>query len=391
MERISNRLRSLLVLFGDGSASHVEAYAAPDESGHRLLDPGEVRAELELELARARRTNAALSVMIGELDDSSGRPSVAVREHAISVLMRHKRQIDIAGSFEDGRFVLVLPETGEGGALTFADRLRALVVAGCGDDGPATISFGVASFGRHGRSASALFSAARRALRAAQALERDRSSYAIRGDLAAAIASVDLLDPDTEVQLETVLALAETVDVRDREASGPSERVGRYSMWIARELGLPEEVVARVRLAGRLHDLGKIGVSRSVLHKPGPLTQDEWQAVRQHPQIGARVLEGSGLPEIAKWVLHHHERPDGEGYPDRLAAGEIPLESRILAVADAYEAMTSERSYAAKLTPAAAREELQRHAGLQFDRRVVEAFARVFDRQASKRTTRAPA
>jgi len=147
---------------------------------------------------------------------------------------------------------------------------------------------------------------------------------------------------------------------------------------MARELGLPRERVERIRLAGVLHDVGKIGVSDAILRKPGPLTEEEYVQMRKHPEIGARILGGSGLNDIRDWILAHHERPDGRGYPSGLR--EIPLEARILAVGDAYEAMTSDRVYRASIGAEAARAELHRWAGTQFDAEIVEVFLRVLER-----------
>jgi HD-GYP domain-containing protein (c-di-GMP phosphodiesterase class II) len=126
-----------------------------------------------------------------------------------------------------------------------------------------------------------------------------------------------------------------------------------------------------------LHDIGKLGISDAVLLKPSRLESHEWQEIQRHPEIGARILEHANLRDVATWVLSHHERIDGTGYPRSLAGPAIPLEGRILAVADAYEAMTADRPYRDALTKAEARAELRRGAGTQFDPSVVEAFERV--------------
>jgi HD-GYP domain-containing protein (c-di-GMP phosphodiesterase class II) len=135
--------------------------------------------------------------------------------------------------------------------------------------------------------------------------------------------------------------------------------------------------VERIRAAGVLHDIGKLGVADAVLKKPGALTDEEWAEMRRHPELGARILDHANLRDISGWVLAHHERIDGRGYPLGLSGADIPLEARILAVADAYEAMTADRAYRAALGHDAAQEELRAGAGTQFDPEVVEAFLAV--------------
>ena len=155
------------------------------------------------------------------------------------------------------------------------------------------------------------------------------------------------------------------------------QRVARYSELVARELGLSPESVERVRLAGILHDVGRVGTPDDVLGKRGPLSDEEWSWIRSHPEIGARMVETTEYADIRSWIFSHHERPDGRGYPEGRAGDDVPLEARILAVADAYEAMTSERPYRSALAPGEAAEELRRGAGAQFDEQVVHALLRV--------------
>ncbi|HET8980362.1 MAG TPA: diguanylate cyclase, partial [Solirubrobacteraceae bacterium] len=181
-------------------------------------------------------------------------------------------------------------------------------------------------------------------------------------------------EQSAELRLAAVMLLAETLDLRDASTARHSRTVGAYAEATAVALGLPDDRVEQIRAAGIVHDLGKLGIADAILHKPGPLDQAEWQEMQQHPEIGARILEHAGLRQIAAWVRAHHERVDGGGYPDRLAAERIPLEARILAVADAYEAMIADRPYRAGMAPAAARAELARCSGSQFDPDVVAAF-----------------
>ena len=158
-----------------------------------------------------------------------------------------------------------------------------------------------------------------------------------------------------------------------------SRTVGAYARQTAATLGLAPDRVERLHAAGVVHDLGKLGIADAILHKPAALDDGEWREMRRHPEIGARILEHAGLHDIAGWVRAHHERIDGRGYPDRLRAAGVPLEARILAVADAYEAMVADRPYRRGLEPAAARAELLRGAGTQFDAEVVDAFLRTLD------------
>jgi HD-GYP domain-containing protein (c-di-GMP phosphodiesterase class II) len=175
-------------------------------------------------------------------------------------------------------------------------------------------------------------------------------------------------------RLAAVLLLAETLDLRDSGTSRHSRIVGAYARDVATALALPAERVERIHAAGILHDLGKLAVPDAILHKPGPLDAGEWEQIRRHPEIGAEILDHAGLADIAAWVRAHHERVDGRGYPFGLDGDRIPLEARILAVADAYEAMVADRPYRAALAPDAAGEELRRCAGTQFDAAVVDVF-----------------
>jgi putative nucleotidyltransferase with HDIG domain len=183
-----------------------------------------------------------------------------------------------------------------------------------------------------------------------------------------------------EQAIERVIAMAREIDVRECGTAEHSQVVGRYAALCARELGLPDEVVEDVRLAGLLHDVGKSGVSDAIVSKPASLSDSEWLAMRYHPELGAGLLNDAGLDDVREWILCHHERPDGLGYPRGLVGDEIPLGARILAVADAYEAMTTDRVYRRSIGRWRAREELRRNAGTQFDEAVVAAFLRVLER-----------
>jgi putative nucleotidyltransferase with HDIG domain len=182
--------------------------------------------------------------------------------------------------------------------------------------------------------------------------------------------------------LETILSVAELVDVNQMGSARHSQVVGRYAEAMGEKLGLYPDDVQRLRLAGILHDVGKIGVRGSILAKPGSLTPTELGEMRTHPEIGARIARNAGLSDIALWIGAHHERPDGEGYPLGQKGDDIPLQARILAVGDAFEAMTNDRAYRSAMNETKARDELRRNAGTQFDARVVDAFLELLDSDA---------
>jgi putative nucleotidyltransferase with HDIG domain len=175
-----------------------------------------------------------------------------------------------------------------------------------------------------------------------------------------------------------IRALALALDARDPYTAGHSERVSALSVAVGRELELPADQLEILRLGALLHDIGKIGISDAVLRKPGPLTEDEFEVIQEHPAVGARILRS--VPFLAPHlpiVEFHHERPDGQGYPYRLRGDEIPLLARIVHVADAFDAITSARAYRPARGSSDALRELWRHAGSQFDVDVVQALAAV--------------
>jgi len=181
-----------------------------------------------------------------------------------------------------------------------------------------------------------------------------------------------------EVHFNTVRALTSAIDASDPYTRGHSERVTYYAVAIARAMRLSERRIQAIEYAGFLHDMGKIGIHHDILTKPGALTEDEWVSMRSHPEIGARIVSDLDFLRGAREVvLYHHERYDGRGYPEGLAGEQIPLEARIAKVADAFDAMMSNRPYRASLGLERAIEELELGRGTEFDPTVVDAFVKL--------------
>jgi len=207
-------------------------------------------------------------------------------------------------------------------------------------------------------------------------------------DLLAAHLSVALENATLYERLRTdfiraMAAMAAVADATERLEGGHTDRVMDYAVAIGHAMGLPLDRIGVLRFAGLLHDLGKLGVAEEILIKPTALTPEEMERVRRHSEVGASIVEQiRTLEEITPIVRHHHEHFDGSGYPDGLAGEAIPLEARILAVADAYEAMTGKRTHRKRLAPATARAELVRASGSQFDPAVVDAFLGVLELRA---------
>ncbi|MHB8531599.1 MAG: bifunctional diguanylate cyclase/phosphohydrolase [Solirubrobacteraceae bacterium] len=357
----------------------------------RLTNRRGHRETLDLELERARRGETALALVMGDLDhfkevnDRSGHHvGDAALRRVSNVLTQEKRKLDGVARVGGEEFALILPDTDAHQALVIAERVRTRLREEFSNDPVAlTISFGVCTFPEHGQTAGALLRRADEALYAAKGNGRDMT-------VIYSAALVELRD-DTGTRdiaaerfLAVVLDLAEAVDLRFSGSARHSETVARYAEMMAQELGFSDQHAARVRLAGMLHDIGKIGVPNSILGKPGSLDADELTVIRRHPGLGAQILEHDSLADVRAWVAAHHERPDGRGYPLGLKGAEIPIEASIVAVADAFEAMTSNRSYRVAMPHAEARAELARHAGKQFDRSVVAALFTLLDRASSE-------
>jgi len=179
---------------------------------------------------------------------------------------------------------------------------------------------------------------------------------------------------DAPSLLDTITALAYTIEAKDSYTQGHSREVSRWAAKVAKQAGLSEAEIEEIRLAGIVHDIGKIHVPESLLYKPAPLTAQEYEIMKTHAALGAKILEPLNQPGIERIVRYHHERYDGTGYPEGLAGDKIPLGARIMAVAESFENMVSAVSYNSARTFEEALAEMRRCSGTQFDPKVVTAF-----------------
>ena len=199
----------------------------------------------------------------------------------------------------------------------------------------------------------------------------------------------DMLEKSKEqlerTHLDTIQSLRYAVEAKDTYTRGHSDRVSEFSVLIGKKLGLTEKEIETLRVGGLFHDIGKIGVPDSILQKEVRLTDDEYSQIKNHPSIGAHILgEAEAFKDIIPIVKHHHERYDGKGYPSRLSGEEIPLLARITAVADAFDAMTSKRSYRGALDIEYVKEEIERCKGTQFDPKIADVFLDILNNEYYK-------
>lgn len=296
------------------------------------------------------------------------------------------RSIDLAFRYGGEEFTIILPETRLDDAYRVAERIRKTIEAQTSSRAmPITVSLGIANWPIDGVMKEEVIACADAALYQAKQAGRNRTCL-----------SSDLVKPGTPligVELEArpralsiIYALAATVDAKDHYTYGHSRKVSDYSVAIAEALGLPQDRIETIRAAGLLHDIGKVGIPDSILNKRGRLTEEEWEPVKAHPKLGAEILRHViDLANCLPVIMHHHEHFDGKGYPSGLKGDSIPIEARILAIADAYDAMTSPRPYREQLSPQQAIDELRRHTGTQFDSELVDVFCKMMELTPSKR------
>ena len=334
---------------------------------------------LKHQLLRAEAEDEPVTLCMIDVDDFKrindlyGHP---VGDRVLAQVGSRLRQNGEAFRLGGDEFALLLPGVTADESLAAAaavlDRIGSLEVA---EVGSVTASAGIAGFPHQAFDRDELIRLADSALYWAKEHGKNRV-HVYRPDVVE-LAELRRLahGPDRAARFRAAASLAKAVDARDTYTGSHSTRVAELSSWIAHRLGFDQEHIELTRLAASLHDLGKLAIPEEILRKPGPLTDAERLVLQRHPEIGYRMLESLGVDPIADWVLHHHERWDGTGYPERLRGEEIPLGARIIFVADAYDAMTSERAYRGRLTPREAIEELEHCSGTQFDPAIVAAFA----------------
>ncbi len=382
--------------------STAQTAATTDRLTH-LVNRTTLLAQLFQEVDRAARHGRPLAVAFADLDhfktvnDSYGHGvGDAVLRGVADVFRCNVRAIDLVGRYGGEEFVLILPETTVEEAAVVAEKLRLLILGARfeTDDGTefgVTVSIGIAGgLGKRLR-VDELIRDADAAMYSAKSLGRNQTYVFSEPDDDARIPRAPISPAGRAAATEVGMAarqaaeaaLSAAVSPLPHYRGKPSSLIAAIAVRLARELGLPEQEVERVRVASLLHDIGKVAVPEQILEKPGPLTTDEWQSVVQHPRIGQVIIDQvAAVRDAGAIILHHHERYSGHGYPYGLRGVDIPLGARIVAIADAYDAMIHDRPYRNAIGHDEAVAELRRHSDIQFDPQLVELFCDIFARMA---------
>jgi putative nucleotidyltransferase with HDIG domain len=285
-------------------------------------------------------------------------------------------------------FAIILPGTSTDDALNVAERIRQNIEQIKDSEGiRLSASLGIASWPTDGVMKEGLIQCADSALYHAKHWGNRTCLYAD----ATASELVQKGPREKQGVLNTIYALAATVDARDHYTYGHSKRVSNIAVAIAEAISLDVEMVSRIRNAALLHDIGKIGIADELLNKSDELTDNDFKPIHSHPTLGVSILKHiDGLTHCLPGIQYHHERYDGNGYPYGLAGNNIPLEARIIAISDAYEAMTTPRPYRSRtMTSDDALEEIRKNSGTQFDPELVKVFCRLYS-QSRLETAKTP-
>ena len=343
------------------------------------LNHGALVAHLAVEMERARGDGTTLGVALIDIDnfrllnDNHGhRAGDDALIAVVDVLQLELPDSIVLGRYGPDEFLLIAPADGVVELEPAVDHLRtALVDLSLQFESterlPVTVSGGICTYPEHGSSVTVLLAATARTLEEAKASGGDR--------VVVAGARADEEDARTASSFDVFQGLVFAVDTKDRYTKRHSEDVARYAVFLAERVGLDPEVVRSIHLAGLLHDVGKIGIPDPILRKPGRLTPDEYEVVKQHVAVGDMIVRDvPDIDVVRAGIRHHHERWDGAGYLDRLEGEEIPLIARILAVGDAFSAMTTTRPYRKALDVREALKRLEDAAESQLDGTLVRAF-----------------
>lgn len=348
-----------------------------------LLNHRVITEQMNRELARAKRYSGRFGVMVMDVDnfkllnDTYGHPAGDDALRQISrLLAEQSREADSVGRHGGDEFMLVLPECGPAEMIGAAEKLRSVLAetgfhAPDGNVVPITMSIGIACYPDDGDDVNTLIALA------------DANLYLSKSQGGGTVTGAQIEDMSAEdVSAFGMLgSLVTIVDNKDRYTRHHSEEVTELALSIAGALGLSDESQRVLRVAGLLHDIGKIGVPDRILRKPGRLTDEEYEVIKNHSVLGDAIIAAiPDLGEIRAAVLAHHERYDGRGYPNGLRGDRIPLMARILGVADAYSAMTTDRPYRKALSREAAFAELIAGKGGQFDPECVDAFLEALEK-----------
>jgi diguanylate cyclase (GGDEF)-like protein/putative nucleotidyltransferase with HDIG domain len=339
------------------------------------------QSRLREALERAEETGGEVALCLVDVDEFKGCNDRYGHPVGDQILVELARLFVEGGNVEAFRFggdeFALLLEQNEEEAYRFVENLHDRIAeTEFAHHQPVTITVGIASYPGYASNADELQQVADGALYWAKRHGKNRSC--VYSPSVVRIYSPNELAEIAERQarLRAAENLIRIVDSKDTYTGEHSQAVARLVEAMARELDLDDETTEQLKLAGLLHDLGKIAIPDTLLKKPGCLEPDEQRLVRAHVQFGHSLLEGLGIEPVDSWVLHHHEHWDGSGYPDGLAGEEIPFGSRVILVADAYDAMTSNRTYRTASTATQALAEIRRRAGAQFDPGVVSALER---------------
>lgn len=329
---------------------------------------------LAAEIDRSGRTDQVVSIALLDLDNFKQVNDRFGHQEGDAVLLRvtqgiteNLRPYDLAARLGGEEFGIIFPATAPADAKMVMDRIAAHIL-GFGPNGErATFSAGIATYPLHSEDQGTLYQLADASAYTAKSNGKAQTVIYDRRIVHEMNSEAQIEQKSREAVMQTAMTLASTVDTKDPYSRHHSELTAIYAGTIARALGMDEEMVKTVYRAGLLHDVGKVGIADEILKKPGPLTEEEWTQIRLHPELGFQILANADAEPVATWVRHHHEHWDGSGYPDRLHGDQIPIGSRIILVADAFEAMTSDRIYRRAITADEAILELTRCSGSQFD------------------------